>query len=257
MIGFSVDEFSKIITAVNLLTVFVNKAMKDGFTLKVSSPPPPKDLQFATDSSVYLRLFWQSISDSDRLGIAVPAMAEVSDENHGRSTLYSKPKITTLDTLILGQSLEFDRLGFGFSFGFGFCVTAAKSHDLITLEKSWIRGFPSFTVPLLDWQIFEEMELKFSPVKLSKSSIVPHASHLQAKKEGWRSMMLKGMTLPSPWPILKTDPAKTNGPHTWLIDGREYISLLGIRRDWEFRHYGLKTDPKNIPKDPHAKTDMK
>ena len=130
MIGLGLDEFSKIDTCINLLVVFVNKTMKDGFTLKTPSPSPSplrrETISYIPEYSVYLRLFSTGppirILSADfwprTAATTIPSSEYVLQHSH-----------KTLDRLTLGQSPRA-------LFAFGFRVTAVTSDSLESLEKT-------------------------------------------------------------------------------------------------------------------------
>ena len=66
--------------------------------------------------------------------------------------------------------------------------------------------------------------------------------------------MLKEITVPSSGPILEIGSTRKKGPQTWLTDRRE-LQWVALRRDWEFRHYALETEPEDLADDSDAEKD--
>ena len=233
MIGLSVDEFSKIDTCVNLLVVFVNKTMKDGFTLKSPSPLPQRALSSGPFLG-YLRLFFSK-------GLPIRFLSESGLPPFTVSDEYEYPvlSMSPLDRLTLGRSPRE-------LFAFGFSVTALYSDSLATLEKTWIREFPSHTVPLEDWQIFEKVE-PFSGFEPSQASMVPRASHLQDEKQKWRSITMKSPFGELPWydPTLNCSELSGNRPQTWLIAPKGF-QVIAVREDFDLRRYALRMEPEDL-----------
>ena len=242
MIGLGLDDFSKIDTCINLLVVFVNKTMKDGFTLKNPSPWHQITSSCMPEKySVYIRLF--STGPPIRI---LPALSWPG--NATTSSLFGEyvPPYPhkTLDRLTLGQSPKA-------LFAFGFRYAALASDFPMSLEKTWIRGFPSYTVPLIDWEIFESVA-QIPGFASFQASIVPRASHLQDQKEIWRSITMKDeRTMPSSAAISKSSQSSDHRFHTWLI-APEGLRIVAVREDFEFRRYALRMEPKDLARTSQA-----
>ena len=203
LLSLGMQSFERIMTSINNLIIFVNKAMKDGFILKEASCTRHGDLELSMgDTSVYLRLLWNGVSlNPFKAGIHF----------HDRlSSPWDGPWAEYRGTMKLHEIIKLcDEKDI--RFGLGFVLSAAKSEQLQELEKCWShRQFPSCEIPLQDWQIVENLVSQnladrldngqesylsnFRTLQGSRETDLMsflHCSH-QDRSLRWRSVILNG-----------------------------------------------------------------
>ena len=283
------SDLVRIMTCIDNLIIFVNKAMKDGFTLKGASNPHAahssiflEQHPFGTYSEdvVYLRVFWNGAFQNPLRGFVT--------ERH--NDLWDGSWIEYASSVPLKDIASQCNEG-GVQFGLGFCLVVAGSNTCDQLETCWSRSqFPLCNIPIHNWRIVEQLKdlgqwrtsRKEKPQSPSSeieqgtqdweprpicepwndpylSSCLVDSSH-QSRNLGWNSITLKCYP---PGSIAFAYPPAVYEMHhrlnqegrseTWLHLDKE-VSILAVREDWEVKHYSLCGESTQTIKEEERRT---
>ena len=208
------DEISSINGCINLLVIFANKVMKDGFTLKTPNPILQDRVLLRTArTQIYIRLFWPVRPVQLKSALAFKDNPRLIHECYDSATRED--------------------------FDFGFIIVAPRSRNLRDLEWTWGLTYPAMTVPLDDWRIFRKVVNQNLKDVAPRSSAIPDVYNLQTSEDCWLSMTLK-----STFEWLLPD---INDFRTLHVDTHKF-SKCALRGDSDFERYTLYQGPKAIRK---------
>ena len=231
MVQLSIQQLSRIITSVNNLIIFVNKAMKDGFVLNDASVTLRQHMRLDEAAPVYLRYFAEN-----RIRIS----SRPTVYHNSRDGSWEKYSLHARLPRILGSKNDLVLM---------FCLVAENSAFLTDLERSWMRGgFPSTNVPLKDWQIVETLQTTEQNWPFGGGFLFcgrKKTLYENPNKLRWSLTVLKAKPLSLSGdftllrPICQDSSTAEDELETWMIASTEF-QILTVRDDWEVRHYALK-----------------